>query len=32
MAIHLKKYEAFANDDDLTYLDNRPKFAWWDHV
>ena len=24
--------EAFANDDDLTYLDNRPKFAWWDHV
>lgn len=24
--------EAFANDDDLTYLDNRPKFAWWDYV
>ena len=24
--------EAFANDDDLTYLDNRPKFAWLDHV
>lgn len=24
--------EAFSNDDDLTYLDNRPKFAWWDYV
>lgn len=24
--------EAFANDDNLIYLDNRPKFAWLDYV
>ena len=24
--------EAHANDDDLTYLDSRPAFAWWEYI
>lgn len=24
--------EAFANDDNLTYLATRPRFAWWKYL
>ena len=24
--------EAFDNDDNLTYLDTRPRFAWWKYI
>lgn len=24
--------EAFDNDDNLTYLDTRPRFAWWKYL
>ena len=24
--------EAYSNDDNLTYLDTRPRFAWWKYL
>ena len=24
--------EAYSNDDNLTYLDTRPRFAWWKYI
>lgn len=32
MDIHLKKYEAYDNDEDLAYLDKRKPYAWLDYL